>query len=201
MPTSPSLATRHGMNTTVCSFPEPMEGGYRSVLGMKRVNPSLKILISIGGWVEGTRKFSQMAGSAYNRREFIRSVLQFLDMYDFDGLDLDWEYPGAEDLGGRRTDKEHFSLLVEELSEVFAPRGWLLSASVSPSRFRLEDGYDVPRLNKHLDFINIMTFDLHAERDSAADHHSPLVQRKHDVGLNVFYNVVSTFLRLLVDRL
>nr|CAD7394104.1 unnamed protein product [Timema cristinae] len=175
--------------------------GYRSVLGMKRVNPSLKILISIGGWVEGTRKFSQMAGSAYNRREFIRSVLQFLDMYDFDGLDLDWEYPGAEDLGGRRTDKEHFSLLVEELSEVFAPRGWLLSASVSPSRFRLEDGYDVPRLNKHLDFINIMTFDLHAERDSAADHHSPLVQRKHDVGLNVFYNVVSTFLRLLVDRL
>nr|CAD7569858.1 unnamed protein product [Timema californicum] len=164
-------------------------GGYRSVLGMKRVNPSLKILISIGGWVEGTRKFSQMAGSAYNRREFIRSVLQFLDMYDFDGLDLDWEYPGAEDLGGRRTDKEHFSLLVEELSEVFAPRGWLLSASVSPSRFRLEDGYDVPRLNKHLDFINIMTFDLHAERDSAADHHSPLVQRKHDVGLNVFYNV------------
>nr|CAD7402605.1 unnamed protein product [Timema poppensis] len=166
-------------------------GGYRSVLGMKRVNPSLKILISIGGWVEGTRKFSQMAGSAYNRREFIRSVLQFLDMYDFDGLDLDWEYPGAEDLGGRRTDKEHFSLLVEELSEVFAPRGWLLSASVSPSRFRLEDGYDVPRLNKHLDFINIMTFDLHAERDSAADHHSPLVQRKHDVGLNVFYNVVT----------
>nr|CAD7425113.1 unnamed protein product [Timema monikensis] len=166
-----------------------VKGGYRSVLGMKRVNPSLKILISIGGWVEGTRKFSQMAGSAYNRREFIRSVLQFLDMYDFDGLDLDWEYPGAEDLGGRRTDKEHFSLLVEELSEVFAPRGWLLSASVSPSRFRLEDGYDVPRLNKHLDFINIMTFDLHAERDSAADHHSPLVQRKHDVGLNVFYNV------------
>jgi hypothetical protein len=36
-----------------------------------------------------------------------------------------------------------------------------------------------------------MTFDLHAERDRSADHHAPLLQRKHDKGLNVFYSVVS----------
>jgi chitinase len=98
---------------------------------------------------------------------------------------------GAEDLGGKPSDKEHFSLLTEELSEVFAPRGWLLSAAVSPSRFRLEDAYDVHRLAHNLDFINLMTFDLHAERDRTADHHAPLLQRKHDKGLNVFYSVVS----------
>lgn len=98
---------------------------------------------------------------------------------------------GAEDLGGRPSDKEHFSLLTEELSEVFAPRGWLLSAAVSPSRFRLEDAYDVHRLARNLDFINLMTFDMHAERDHSADHHAPLLQRKHDTGLNVFYSVVS----------
>jgi chitinase len=98
---------------------------------------------------------------------------------------------GAEDLGGTPSDKEHFSLLTEELSEVFAPRGWILSAAVSPSRFRLEDAYDVQRLARNLDFINLMTFDMHAERDRSADHHAPLLQRKHDKGLNVFYNVVS----------
>jgi GH18 family chitinase len=98
---------------------------------------------------------------------------------------------GAEDLGGKPSDKEHFSLLTEELSEVFAPRGWLLSAAVSPSRFRMEDAYDVHRLARNLDFINLMTFDLHAERDRSADHHAPLLQRKHDTGLNVFYSVVS----------
>ena len=98
---------------------------------------------------------------------------------------------GAEDLGGKPSDKEHFSLLTEELSEVFAPRGWILSAAVSPSRFRLEDAYDVQRLARNLDFINLMTFDMHAERDRSADHHAPLLQRKHDKGLNVFYNVVS----------
>jgi len=98
---------------------------------------------------------------------------------------------GAEDLGGKPSDKEHFSLLTEELSEVFAARGWILSAAVSPSRFRLEDAYDVQRLARNLDFINLMTFDMHAERDRLADHHAPLLQRRHDTGLNVFYNVVS----------
>jgi len=98
---------------------------------------------------------------------------------------------GAEDLGGKPSDKEHFSLLTEEISEAFAARGWILSAAVSPSRFRLEDAYDVQRLAHNLDFINLMTFDMHAERDHLADHHAPLLQRRHDTGLNVFYNVVS----------
>ncbi|KAJ9583495.1 hypothetical protein L9F63_022158, partial [Diploptera punctata] len=166
-----------------------VKGGYRAMVGLKRINPQLKILISVGGWVEGSHKFSQMASSALIRREFIRSVIHFLDAHGFDGLDLDWEYPGATDLGGKQSDKEHFSLLIEELSEVFAPRGWLLSAAVSPSRFRLEDAYDVYRLARYLDFVNLMSFDLHAERDRSADHHAPLFQRKHDTGLNVFYNV------------
>ena len=74
---------------------------------------------------------------------------------------------------------------------MFAPRGWILSAAVSPSRFRLEDAYDVQHLTRNLDFINLMTFDMHAERDQLADHHAPLLQRRHDKGLSVFYNVVS----------
>nr|AMT75074.1 chitinase Cht10 [Locusta migratoria] len=166
-----------------------IQGGYRSIVGLKRQNPQLKVMISVGGWPEERRKFAEMTASASTRREFIRSVLHFIDEYGFDGIDLDWEYPGAEDMGGMSREKEHFSLLVEELAESFAPRGNVLSASVSPSRFRVEDGYDVARLARRLDFINLMAFDLLTEQDAAADHHAPLTQRKHDYGLAVFYNV------------
>lgn len=55
----------------------------------------------------------------------------------------------------------------------------------------MEDAYDVPRIAASLDFINLMAFDLHAERDSAADHHAPLHQRPHDASIDIFYNVVS----------
>lgn len=53
-------------------------------------NPNLSFLISIGGWNEGSDKYSQMARDPNARKIFVDSVLEFLQKYDFDGLDLDW---------------------------------------------------------------------------------------------------------------
>ncbi|KAG8229921.1 hypothetical protein J437_LFUL009655 [Ladona fulva] len=166
-----------------------VKGGYRAALGLKRTNPALKVLISVGGWAsEGGRKFSQMVSSASRRREFIRSVIHFLKEHGFDGLDLHWEYPGAVETGGVPEDRDRFSLLVEELSEALGPDA-ILSAAVSASKFRVDDGYDVPRLSKNLAFLSLTTFDMHAERDPGAMHHSPLKPTKMDTGLGHFYNV------------
>lgn len=48
------------------------------------------------------------------------------------------------------------------------------------SRFRVNEGYDVPRLAQHLDFINIMTYDLRGPWDGKADHHAPISARPSD---------------------
>ncbi|KAK6618323.1 hypothetical protein RUM44_002775 [Polyplax serrata] len=165
-----------------------VQGGYRSVVGLKRLNPDLKVLISVAGWSTGESKFSRMVSSATRRQKFVKSIAKFLDTYNFDGVDLDWEFPGAEDLGGNKNDREFFSLLLEELAEVFLLRNWILSASVSPSKFRVDDGYNVKEIASHLDLINVLAFDLHSEREDVADHHSPLYRRKHDQGLDIFYN-------------
>ena len=69
---------------------------------------------------------------------------------------------------------------MEELSTAFSAHNWLLSAAVSPAKFRVNDGYDVARIAKYLDFINVMTYDLHGSWDKAADHHAPLHKREHD---------------------
>ncbi|KAF6212525.1 hypothetical protein GE061_013048 [Apolygus lucorum] len=160
-----------------------VKGGYRSIVGLKRVNSNLKVLISVGG------RLSKMTSNAANRRTFIISAVKFLSENGFDGLDIHWEYPGAPDLGGRQNDKDNLSKLIEELSGVMDSRRWLLTASVSPSRFRLDDGYDVPRIAPYLHFILLKSFDFHQERDEAANHPSPLIMSQEEDPLSLYYNV------------
>lgn len=63
-------------------------GGYRSIVGLKRVNSNLKVMISVAG------RLSKMTSSASSRRNFILSTVKFMAENGFDGLDLHWEYPG-----------------------------------------------------------------------------------------------------------
>ena len=137
-------------------------------------------MLAIGGWNEGGKKYSAMAETKQSREKFIKSVVNFMKEHGFDGFDLDWEYPGAQDRDGGWNDKQNFASLVEELALAFKPYNWLLSAAVSPAKFRVNDGYDVRKISQHLDFINVMTYDLHGSWDRAADHHSPLYGREHD---------------------
>ncbi|KAK7070518.1 Cht3p [Halocaridina rubra] len=157
-----------------------VKGAYKAAVGLKEQNPSLKVMIAIGGWNEGGKKYSDMASTKERRDKFVQSVVSFLQEHKFDGLDLDWEYPGASDRGGRWADKANFADLVEELATAFKPHGWILSAAVSPAKFRVNEGYDVPRLAQHLDFINVMTYDLRGPWDGRADHHSPIESRPSD---------------------
>lgn len=82
-------------------------GYYEKVVGLKKKNPALKVLLAIGGWSFGTQKFKDMAASRYARQTFIYSAINFLRKRGFDGLDIDWEYPKGGD------DKKNFVLLLK----------------------------------------------------------------------------------------
>lgn len=72
---------------------------YRVFTDLKKQKPSLKCFISIGGWDAGGKVFSDMAKSEDSRKVFIFSVIDFMKKYGFDGVDIDWEYPVADDRG------------------------------------------------------------------------------------------------------
>ena len=106
------------------------DGGYRKAVALKERNPNLKVLLAIGGWAEGGSQYSQMVSKKENRDVFVASVDRFLSEYGFDGLDLDWEYPGATDRGGQESDKMNVVHLCGELRSLFARKGWLLTMAI-----------------------------------------------------------------------
>jgi chitinase len=87
-----------------------------------------------------------MAQTKDSRKRFIDSVVSFLKRYDFDGFDLDWEYPANR--GGAPEDKKNFALLVREFREEFDEYGYTLSAAVSAGEAVIRSAYDVPTMSR-----------------------------------------------------
>ncbi|XP_057381178.1 chitotriosidase-1-like [Daphnia carinata] len=154
-------------------------GGYQKFVALKAQNSKLKTMIAIGGWNDsndGSGKYSALVASSAKITTFVNSVVALLQLYKFDGLDLDWEYPSTA------ADKAGFANLIVALKNAFTPFGFLLSAAVPASQFTIDAGYDVATMSQNLNFINLMTYDFHGAswEPTVADHHSPLQKRSTD---------------------
>lgn len=75
------------------------------------------------------------------RQAFVDSVIRFLAEYDFDGLDIDWEYP--TDRGGIAEDKENFGMLMETMKNTLKKWDMLLTIAVPISTDLAEAAYDM----------------------------------------------------------
>jgi chitinase len=164
----------------------PMTAGdetlYRRFTALKSKKPSLKTWIAVGGWsfndatnVPNTRTaFSDMVASSANRQAFIIGLIQLLTTYNFDGVDLDWEYPTAEDRGGVKADKANFVIFMKELRAALGSR-YGISITL-PASFWYLRGFDVEALQHHLDWMNVMSYDIHGVWDSGNKHTGPYVR-------------------------
>ena len=155
---------------------------YQKLTNLKR--RGVKVTLAIGGWNDSQGdKYSRLVNSPEARRRFIEHVVKFIEKHNFDGLDLDWEYPACWQTDCKKErykDKSAFATFVSELSAAFKPRGLLLSAAVSPSKKIIDVGYDVSSLARDLDWIAVMTYDYHGHWDKKTGHVAPFYAHPED---------------------
>lgn len=87
--------------------------------------------------------------------KFIKSVIKFLQEYDFDGIDLDWEYPVADDRGGRDEDYANFVTLSKRLKKALKTTSRSGYSITLPASFWYLQHFDIKGLEPHVDFFNM----------------------------------------------
>ncbi|XP_062141509.1 serine-rich adhesin for platelets isoform X3 [Drosophila sulfurigaster albostrigata] len=187
------------------------QGGYAKFTGLKTYNKQLKTMIAIGGWNEASSRFSPLVANPERRQQFIKNILKFLRQNHFDGIDLDWEYPAHRE-GGKSRDRDNYAEFVRELraefereSEKTGRTRLLLTMAVPAGIEYIDKGYDVPKLNKYLDWFNVLTYDFHSSHEPSVNHHAPLYsleddsEYNYDAELNIDYSI-KYYLKAGADR-
>ena len=141
------------------------EARLRAITALKKDNPHLKVLLSVGGWASGN--FSEMAADKHLRRSFAKDCKRVMREFDLDGIDIDWEYPTSRAAGisASPDDTDNYTLLMHDLRRSLGRKALLTLASVGSAKF-----VDFPAILEYIDFVNIMAYDM----GGAPKHHTAL---------------------------
>ncbi|MBD0671149.1 glycoside hydrolase family 18 protein [Streptomyces sp. CBMA156] len=186
---------------------QQLKGHFNQLRKLKAKNPQLRTVISLGGW-SWSKYFSDAAATDEARKKFVSSCIDLYVKGDvpvladspeggkgaaagvFDGIDIDWEYPGGGGDEGnvvRPEDGRNFTLLMQEfrdqLDALSGKKGkkYLLTAAVAANE-NVADRLELPELSESVDWLNVMTYDLHGpwEGKGPANHQAPLYSDPYD---------------------
>jgi chitinase len=152
------------------------------VVALRKINPRLKVIVSIGGWeAEG---FSDAALTESSRAAFANSAVELVRKYSLDGVDIDWEYPGQGVAGikYRAEDRQNFTLLLkalrEKLNAASAAQGRTggdrYTLSIASADREYFDHTEMDKLQVYLDWINVMAYDFFNSLTPTTGHHAGL---------------------------
>jgi chitinase len=168
-------------------FPDDA-ANFATLNAMKKENPSLKILISVGGWL-WSGNFSDTMLTEHSRKVFIDSVIAFIEKYNLDGLDIDWEYPALPGATNhfRPEDTQNYTAVLRELRERFNQEEkklhrqlYLSVATGSEANFLSHTEMD--KVQKYVDTVNLMAYDYYepSDKGSLTGFNAPLYANPND---------------------
>ncbi|WP_432720602.1 glycoside hydrolase family 18 protein [Jeongeupia wiesaeckerbachi] len=193
-----SVPKEHTLDGKVDQGDKGLFGHWNQLKQLKKANPNLKVVISLGGW--SWSKYFSDAALPQNREAFVKScvdayikgnvpdkqgkLVNGLAAGVFDGIDVDWEYPAAEGEKGnivRKEDtKNYTALLAEFRKQLDAVKPGLLLTIATPAASDKSAMMELDKIHPSLDFINIMTYDFSNGWGNQSQPHANLYGGKKD---------------------
>jgi len=178
---------------------------WAQVAALKEKYPQLRVSFSIGGGsAEGLLGYSEMAANAEKRGRLVANICTWLEDYNLDGVDIDWEYPvGAEwDDYHRPQDRKNYITLLKDIRNATnlltekTGKKYLLSSAV-PASWWFTERNDARGAAKIVDYLKIMTYDYYGPWSKTTGHNANLFNNPFDPawggwstdqGLTVYFN-------------
>lgn len=177
-----------------------LAGNFNQLAELKKKHPGLKVMISLGGWSWSTH-FSNAVSTPAKRTALVKSCI---DLYIkgnlpvdgarggegaaagvFDGIDVDWEWPGSsgdDDTPYTPADKKNFTALISEFRtelDAYAKsqkkrQRYELSAYVPTAPAKIDAGFEVRKIMRDFDFVNLQGYDFHVSGEKTTNQQSAL---------------------------
>ncbi|KAL5042360.1 hypothetical protein BDW71DRAFT_211300 [Aspergillus fruticulosus] len=131
----------------------------------------VKRIASFGGWGYSINSANydvlREAMLPENVDKFIVSIMEFVADNNLDGVDFDWEYPGAVDVlnisPGLESDGPNYVAFIKKLRKIF-PSGKTISVAAPATYWHLKS-FPVEEMWQHVDYLIYMTYDFHGQWD------------------------------------
>jgi chitinase len=147
----------------------------KKLVSLKKNNPKLKVLLSLGGW-GGCEFCSPVFSTEAGRKEFVQSLIELNDYFGTDGIDLDWEYPAIEGYPGHKyqsADRNNFTELVKAIRNGLGSQHDISFAAGGFNDF-LRKSIDWKEVMPLVNNVNLMSYDLVNGFSQTTGHHTPL---------------------------
>jgi len=172
----------------------------RKLSELKKINPDIKILISIGGWT-WSKNFSDAVLTDTSTQHFASSAVAIVSKYNLDGIDIDWEYPGM--IGDsniyRAEDKQGYTNLFRNLRRDLDSLGkitrmkYYITTAVGGSQDYIEHT-EMDKVQQYTDYVNVMSYDYAGGTDSLSNHHTNLYVSSGDSNQYSAHRSIQAFL-------
>jgi chitinase len=170
-------------------YPGPLYGNFAALQQLKELHPNLKVLISLGGASPAnTAGFAYAASTPALRSQLVASCLDLFINGNlgggvsaagiFDGIDIDWEFPGAADKGNFTLLLKEFRTQLDALGRASHTHYQLTIAA--PAGSQNYSNMQLAKVAAQLDFLNLETYDYHGTWESTTNHASPLYPSPKD---------------------
>jgi chitinase len=172
----------------------------RKLSELKKMNPELKVLISIGGWT-WSKNFSDAVLTDTSTQNFASSAVAIVSKFHLDGVDIDWEYPGmigdsntyrAEDKYGYTNLFRHLREDLDSLAQITRMKYFITTAVGGSQQYINHTEMD--KVQQYADYINVMSYDYADGSDSLSGHHTNLFVSSGDSNQYSAHRSIQAFL-------